>query len=80
MDITLLKEGAIITLLGMGTVFFFLVLLIWVMQFTEVVLKFIGKFFPEEVPETKAVTRKTNNSSDEEIALAIACALKHRSS
>ena len=80
MDMTLLKEGLIITLLGMGTVFFFLALLIWVMQLTKIVLKFIGKYFPEEILETKTVARKANNSSDEEIALAIAYALKHRSS
>ena len=74
MDMTLFKEGAIIMAIGMGTVFFFLVIMIGAMNINEVILKFIGKFFPEEVPEIKT-TKKKVESSDDEIALAIACAI-----
>ena len=75
MDMTLLKEGAIIMAIGMGTVFFFLVIMIATMNINEVVLKFVGKYFPEELPEIKTVKKKTE-SSDDEIALAIACAVQ----
>ena len=73
MDMTLLKEGAIVMVIGMGTVFFFLTIMIG-----EKVLKFIGKFFPEEVPEVKTAKKKVD-SNDDEIALAIACAINQAS-
>ena len=74
MDMTLLKEGTIIMLIGMGTVFFFLVIMIAVMNINQVVLKFVAKYFPEEVPEVKT-TKKKVETQDDEIALAIACAI-----
>lgn len=74
MDMTLLKEGAIIMAIGMGTVFFFLTIMIGAMNINEKVLKFVGKYFSEEVPEIKT-TKKKVESNDEEIALAIACAV-----
>ena len=74
MDMTLLKEGAIVMVIGMGTVFFFLTIMIGAMNINEKVLKFIGKFFPEEVPEVKTAKKKVE-SNDDEIALAIACAI-----
>ena len=48
------------------------------MNINEIVLKFIGKYFPEEVPEVKT-TKKKVESNDEEIALAIACAINQAS-
>ena len=74
MDMTLLKEGAIVMAIGMGTVFFFLVIMIGAMNLNEIVLKFVGKYFPEEVPEIKTAKKKVE-SNDDEIALAIACAV-----
>ena len=74
MDITLLKEGAIIMAIGMGTVFFFLTIMIGAMNINEIVLKILGKYFPEEVPEVKTAKKKVD-SNDDEIALAIACAV-----
>ena len=78
MDMTLLKEGAIVMVIGMGTVFFFLTIIIGSMNINEKVLKFIGKFFPEEVPEVKTAKKKVD-SNDDEIALAIACAINQAS-
>ena len=75
MDMTLLKEGAFIMAIGMGTVFFFLVIMIAAMNINEKVLGFIGKYFPEEVPEVKT-TKKKADTKDDEIALAIACAMQ----
>ena len=74
MDMTLLKEGAIIMAIGMGTVFFFLTIMIGAMNINEIVLKFVGKYFPEEVPEVKT-SKRVESSKDDEIALAIACAV-----
>ena len=74
MDMTLLKEGVIIMVIGMGTVFFFLTIMIVAMNINEIVLKFVGKYFPEETPEVKQVNKKVE-SNDDEIALAIACAI-----
>lgn len=75
MDMTLLKEGAFIMAIGMGTVFFFLVIMIFAMNINKKVLNFIGKYFPEEVPEVKTTKKKTDSKGDE-IALAIACAIR----
>ena len=74
MDMALLKEGVIIMVIGMGTVFFFLAIMIGAMNINEIILEFIGKFFPEEVPEVKTSKKKVE-SNDDEIALAIACAI-----
>ena len=74
MEMTFLKEGAIIMAIGMGTVFFFLTIMIGAMHINERILKFIGKYFPEDVPEVKTTKRKIE-SNDEEIALVIACAI-----
>ena len=77
MNMSLVNDGIFITILGMGTVFFFLVVLILAMQITEKVLKFIGKFFPEEIPEVKTTKKKVETKEDD-IAVAIACALRQR--
>ena len=74
MDLTLLKEGAIVMVIGMGTVFVFLTIMIFAMNINERVLKFIGKYFPEELPEVKNANKKVERS-DDEVALAIACAI-----
>ena len=77
MDFTLLKEGFFVMVIGMGTVFVFLVIMIYAMNINSAVLKFIGKFFPEEVPEeNKQTKKKASQNNDEEIALAIACAVQ----
>lgn len=75
MDLALLKEGAFIMVIGMGTVFVFLTIMIFAMNISSVVLNYIGKFFPEEVVEDKSSQKKKAPSSDDEIALAIACAI-----
>lgn len=76
MDMTLLKEGLIIMLIGMGTVFAFLIIMVWVMGLNEKILKLVAKYFPEEVVETKTANKnKTTVNNDDEIALAIACAV-----
>ncbi len=72
MDLTLLKDGIFVMVIGMGTVFVFLTVMIWVMELNGKVLQIINKYFPEEIPAEKKVN---NKNGDEEVALAIACAM-----
>ena len=75
MDLTLLKDGVFVMIIGMGTVFVFLIIMIWAMQINGKVLQFVNKYFPEDVPAEKKTNKKVVKNEDEEIALAIACAM-----
>ncbi len=75
MDSTLLKDGVVIMAIGMGTVFVFLVVMIYVMELNSKVLRYISKFFPEEVPEIKGAKKKSVSKKDK-IAAAIAMAIQ----
>ena len=72
----LLKEGAIVMVMGMGTVFFFLVIMIYTMHATEKVLAFVNKFCPEVVEEKTQPKKKVVADNEADIALAIACAIE----
>ena len=67
----LLKVGVTLMIMGMGTVFSFLIILVIAMAITSKVLVYINKMFPEAVAET-AGAKPVNKSNDEEIAIAIA--------
>ena len=70
MDISLLKEGLFVMIIGMGTVFVFLTVMILIMNLNSIFMqKVVNRFFPEEQP-----AEKKSQNNDEEIALAIACA------
>ena len=72
-----LKQGFFIMVIGMGTVFIFLTIMVYAMNICTKVIGYINKYFPEELPpEPKKRTQKTDN--DAEIAVAIACALHKR--
>lgn len=73
MDIALLEDGFIVMIIGMGTVFVFLSIMIFAMHLNGKVLQVLNKFFPEEIPVEKKPVQKSDNN--EEIALAIACAM-----
>ena len=75
MDITLLKDGIFVMIIGMGTVFIFLSIMIVAMNLNGKILKIVNKYFPEEIPEEKKPNKKTAKSEDEAVALAIACAV-----
>ena len=60
-------------IIGMGTVFVFLSIMIFAMHLNGKVLQVLNKFFPEEIPVEKKPVQKSDNN--EEIALAIACAM-----
>ena len=73
MDFALLEDGFIVMIIGMGTVFVFLSIMIFAMHLNGKVLQVLNKFFPEEIPVEKKPVQKSDNN--EEIALAIACAM-----
>ena len=73
MDLALLEDGFIVMIIGMGTVFVFLSIMIFAMHQIGKVLQVLNKFFPEEIPVEKKPVQKSDNN--EEIALAIACAM-----
>lgn len=78
MNLELLKAGCLIMIIGMGFVYFFIVIMIYCMEINAKVIKAINKFFPEEVEEDKYVPKKKTTDNDAEIALAIACAALKR--
>ena len=73
-----MAEGAITLVLGMGTVFVFLVIMIGAMNLTSVIMPILNKFMPEEVEQSKSSAKKQVKDNDAEIALAIACAIRER--
>ena len=67
----MLKVGLTLLVMGIGTVFSFLIILIFTMIITYKVLRVVNKFFPEVVVEA-APAKKSQISDDAEIAIAIA--------
>lgn len=71
---SVLGQGLVLMLAGMGIVYFFLCILIVV---TMVTMKFVGRFdsiLPQDAPKKKPAV-KAAGSDDENVALAIAVAL-----
>lgn len=79
MDMELLKTGVFVMLIGMGTVFVFLLIMIGMMYVNAAVLKFINKYCPEETETPKTNNKKSAGTDIAEVAAAIACALRERS-
>jgi len=73
MDTNLVVEGFKFMGLGMGTVFLFLTIMIFMMG---VMSKIINRFFPEVSPTTSSTPVKTQNNQTKVVA-AITAAIKH---
>lgn len=71
-----IKAGAMISIIGMGVVMFFLVLMMGVMNVTEKVMAKLAILFPEEVVETPAARPVTQSKNESELAIAIAATRK----
>lgn len=70
-----LSTALIVTFIGMAVVLAFLTLMIFAMDITSgLILNVLNKYFPEEVKEEKAKTKKKPANNDDEIALAVALA------
>lgn len=77
MNIELFNTGCIIMTIGMGVVFFFLVLMIGAMQLCTKIIQIFNKYFPEEIKETQSKNKKQKKQQDDtEIAIAIAAAIQ----
>ena len=75
MDTEIIKNGCLLMVLGMGTVYFFIALMICCMNITTKFITMINKYFPEEIKSIENNNR--NKNDDAEIAIAIACAIKN---
>ena len=76
MNFAALEEGLVIMLTGMGVVFSFLIILIFSMLIMANIMKVLNKLFPEVVPEQKVSKPKRQGKDEEEIAIAIALAVR----
>lgn len=66
----MLREGLILIVTGMGTVFTFLIILIFTMILMEKVVIILNKLMPEEAPQ--AALPSNGKNINQEIAAAIA--------
>lgn len=68
--------GVHLMVIGMGTVFVFLMIMIFVMKLTHKVILFLDRYYPEEISGGTSIKKiKTDDST---IAIAIACAFKRK--
>lgn len=66
----LLEQGIVLMVIGMATVFAFLVLMVWIMNSTAVFFRKFAHLFPEEQPA--AVKKSAPVDPVAEIAVALA--------
>lgn len=74
MNIELFYTGCTIMVIGMAVVFFFLVLMIGVMNVCTKIIEKLNEIFPEVV-EQKAQKKNKKTDDDTQIAIAIAIAI-----
>ena len=77
MSLELLGDGVIVSIIGMGMVFAFLVILVWAMDLMAIVMRYLNTKFPEAVPEV-VTSRKSANDDNNAIALAIAADMNYK--
>lgn len=78
MDTAMLQSvnsGLMISIIGMGVVMCFLVLMMYVMKFTEKIMAKLAIWFPEEVIEIPA-SKSVQTKNEAELAIVIAAAKK----
>ena len=75
METNLVVESIKFMMLGMGTVFAFLGIMIF---FMDVMSKIVHKFFPEIQPDVNAALRNTQNENNKKkVVAAITAAIKY---
>ncbi|MCD8024729.1 MAG: OadG family protein [Candidatus Gastranaerophilales bacterium] len=74
MDMMIIKDGLVVLCLGFSVVFAFLVVLIISMGIMSKIVAYLDKIFPVASP-VPVVQKRTSNTADEEIAVAIAAAI-----
>lgn len=75
--VVLVEEGVVVTLVGMGVVFTFLVILVISMGIMTKIIEYLNKIFPEKVIVPQATRKSATTGEEEMIAVAIA-AIKAR--
>ena len=75
----LFYDGMVVTLVVMFVVMVFLTVMIWVIDFTQVIVRYINKKFPVQVKDETAKKSKQQTNDTEDIAVAIAAALSYQS-
>ena len=68
----LVAEGLKFMVLGMGTVFLFLILMVIVLNIQA---KIINKYFPEKLELKKTPSKKRQSTSDDEVVAVITAAI-----
>ena len=68
----LINQGLFLMIIRMGSVFAFLIVMLFAMNICSKLIMILNKYFPEEKEEPKKKIQKTDNEA--EIAIAIACA------
>ena len=72
-----LQVGIMIAILCMGVVMIFWTLMMYTMKATDVVMLILGKYFPEE-KESEPVKVNVQRTDNDDVAVAIAAAAKHK--
>ena len=72
----MLNEGIRLMLMGMGTVFSFLVVLLFSVSIMGCIVKKLNEIFPEQIVAVQKTVTKV--SSDIEVAIAVAAAKMKR--
>ena len=72
----MLNEGIRLMLMGMGTVFSFLVVLLFSVSIMGCIVKKLNEIFPEQIAAVQKTVMKV--SSDIEVAIAVAAAKMKR--
>lgn len=74
-----LDEGVVIMLIGMGVVFIFLCVMVWVMGIMSKVVMYLNTIFPEQANVTDKPSKKSAVSRiDDMVVVAIAAAIKRK--
>ena len=74
-EVNMLAESVKFMILGMGVVFFFLIVLVQVMKIQG---KIIAKYFPDEEPSASAPAPSTDTDESSRVAAIIAAVTEFR--
>lgn len=73
----MLAQGLVLMVAGMGIVFVFLALLVWVMNRAAEIVPRFNHVLPDPEPKKKTVVPKTSAHEDVMVAIAIAAVRAH---
>lgn len=68
----LLKQGLELMIMGMGMVFSFLIILLFVMKILAFAVRALNKYFPEPVAKVQTITKNSDDKIKKVLAIALA--------